>query len=69
MTNAELNQLSILELRELNRKVVEMIKLKMQFEGKIKAAGGINGLCKFFNEINTKDSPFNPCCTNLFIEL
>lgn len=35
----------------------------------IKAAGGINGLCKFFNEINTEKSPFNPCCTNLFIEL
>ncbi|HQH19917.1 MAG TPA: hypothetical protein PKZ43_10210 [Bacteroidales bacterium] len=38
-------------------------------KGTIKAAGGINGLCKFFNEINTKDSPFNPCYTNLFIEL
>ena len=37
MTNAELNQLSISELRELNRKVVEMVKLKMQFEGKINA--------------------------------
>lgn len=35
MTNAELNQLSILELRELNRKVVEMIKLKMRIEGTI----------------------------------
>jgi hypothetical protein len=38
-------------------------------KGTIKAAGGINGLSKFFNEINRQDSPFNPCCTNLFIEL
>lgn len=38
-------------------------------KGTIKAAGGINGLSKFFNEINRQDSPFNPCYTNLFIEL
>jgi len=38
-------------------------------KGTIKAAGGINGLCDFFNEINTQNSPFNPCCTDLFIEL
>ena len=38
-------------------------------KGTIKASGGINGLSKFFNEINRQDSPFNPCCTNLFIEL
>ena len=38
-------------------------------KGTIKAVGGINGLSKFFNEINRQDSPFNPCCTNLFIEL
>jgi len=35
----------------------------------IKAIGGINGLHDFINEINTKDSPFNPSRTNLFIDL
>ena len=35
----------------------------------IKASGGIKGLHTFFNEINTKDSPFNPSCTDLFIGL
>jgi len=35
----------------------------------IKATRGIKGLCDFFNEINRKNSPFNPCCTDLFIEL
>lgn len=35
----------------------------------IKANGGINGLYDFINEINTKDSPFNPALTNLFINL
>lgn len=35
MTNAELNNLSIQELRELNKKVVEMLKMKLQIEGKI----------------------------------
>ena len=38
-------------------------------KGTIKAAGGINGLSEFFNDINRQDSPFNPCYTNLFIEL
>lgn len=38
-------------------------------KGTIKASGGINGLFEFFNEINRQDSPFNPCYTNLFIEL
>lgn len=38
-------------------------------KGTIKASGGINGLSKFFNDINRQDSPFNPCCTDLFIEL
>jgi phage FluMu protein gp41 len=35
----------------------------------INAQGGINGLYKFINEINTKDSPFNPALTDLFIDL
>lgn len=35
----------------------------------IKAMGGINGLYNFINEINTKDSPFNPALTDLFINL
>lgn len=35
----------------------------------IKAIGGINGLHDFINEINTKDSPYNPAFTNLFINL
>lgn len=35
----------------------------------IKANNGIDGLSKFLNEINTSDSPFNPCYTDLFIEL
>lgn len=35
----------------------------------IKAMDGINGLYKFINEINTKDSPFNPALTDLFINL
>jgi hypothetical protein len=37
MTNAELNQLSIIELRALNHKVCEMIRLKQQIEGKMNA--------------------------------
>lgn len=35
----------------------------------IKAAKGIEGLIKFFDEINNPDSPFNPSRTNVFIEL
>lgn len=35
----------------------------------IKASGGINGLYEFIHEINRADSPFNPCVTELFIEL
>jgi hypothetical protein len=35
MTNAELNKLSINELRELNHKVCEMIRLKQLIEGKL----------------------------------
>ena len=37
MKNSELNQLSILELRDLNKRVVEMMKLKMQIEGRLNA--------------------------------
>ena len=35
----------------------------------IKASGGINGLHDFINEISTKDIPYNPALTNLFINL
>lgn len=35
----------------------------------IQAAGGIEGLLKFITEINTEKSPFNPCYTDIFIEL
>lgn len=35
----------------------------------IRACGGINGLYEFVNDINSKDSPFNPCRTSLFINL
>jgi hypothetical protein len=34
---------------------------------KIYCSGGISGLYKFINEINTPDSPFNPAVTDLFI--
>jgi len=35
----------------------------------IKASGGVIGLRKFIDEINTKDSPFNPALTDMFINL
>lgn len=35
MTNAELNKLSITELRSLKNQVNEMLQLKMQIEGKL----------------------------------
>jgi hypothetical protein len=35
MTNAELNNLTLTELRELNSRVVKMMKLKQQIEGAI----------------------------------
>ena len=35
MTNAELNKLSVSELRELRNRVSEMLQLKMQLEGKL----------------------------------
>ena len=35
----------------------------------IKASGGIEGLRKFIDEVNTQDSPFNPAITDLFINL
>lgn len=35
MTNAELNKLSLIELRELKNRVTEMFQLKMKVEGKI----------------------------------
>jgi hypothetical protein len=37
MTNAQLNDLSLTELRELHHKVFEMIKLKKAIEGKLNA--------------------------------
>ncbi len=37
MKNSELNLLSIEELRELNHRVCEMIRLKQQIEGKLNA--------------------------------
>ena len=33
------------------------------------ARGGIDGFRKFINEINTSNSPFNPCYTDLFLKL
>jgi hypothetical protein len=35
MTNVELNNLSVAELRELRNRVTEMLQLKMQLEGKL----------------------------------
>ena len=35
MTNAELNNLTLTELRDFNRRVVKMMKLKQQIEGAI----------------------------------
>lgn len=43
---------------------------KISRKGKtIHASGGIDGLCKFLDEINVPDSPFNPAMTEMFIEL
>lgn len=35
ITTAELSKMSVSELRDLNRKVVDMLKLKIQIDGKI----------------------------------
>lgn len=38
-------------------------------EQTIMANGGLDGLCKFLNEINEPKSAFNPALTEMFIEL
>lgn len=54
ITLNELNNLSISELRELNRKAVEILKLKIQLEAKINSENLAVGMIVKYTGTSTK---------------